>query len=209
MAGMLRRLFAFASALSLLLCVGTAILWIWSRHRGDAAMFTVGHFLVEEEVANGEFYLDVAWGFPEPMALDHHSSRKGDAGESPDYWPLWPTLDMSEVAHRDLFGMGISYGQAWTTLAADGGVSRLGQDFQRLSHQPVMGKQMWTCGINGRLCSWTLLFFLPPLAWVVYFRFRRRRPEGTCRKCGYDLRATPDRCPECGAVPARKEANSS
>jgi hypothetical protein len=48
--------------------------------------------------------------------------------------------------------------------------------------------------------GWPLLVsaVLPTRWWVRHRRATRDGRKGQCPSCGYDLRATPDRCPECG-----------
>jgi len=71
----------------------------------------------------------------------------------------------------------------------------------RAAQAPVLGRfaevrvaPAWPPLISLALISlWVML--------AVRGRRRARRDGGRCLQCGYDLRATPQRCPECGSVP--------
>ena len=63
----------------------------------------------------------------------------------------------------------------------------------------------WRTGWIVAVPHWlpVMLLAICPSWWLVLWKRKRTalRMVGCCKACGYDLRATPERCPECGTVP--------
>jgi hypothetical protein len=59
----------------------------------------------------------------------------------------------------------------------------------------TVSAQYWVVAlVLGALPCWWVI------GWAIARRASRRSNMGHCLICGYDLRATPERCPECGTV---------
>lgn len=81
-----------------------------------------------------------------------------------------------------------------------------------LSAEIISGNSDGSTKYDARVFStgvsiWTNWLVLAAAVGAVHAHYRARRTpkflgEGQCRQCGYDIRATPARCPECGAVVA-------
>jgi len=67
-------------------------------------------------------------------------------------------------------------------------------------HQPLLLTSLWGIALP---CWFVMGITALPAISLVCKRSRNafRKRRNICLKCGYDLRATPNRCPECGAIP--------
>jgi hypothetical protein len=92
--------------------------------------------------------------------------------------------------------------------AANTGVSGMGGG-SVVVNGGTLNLNSWNMPVNENHLAVVVPYWFPtslcaliPLIWLArsrrHWRDRRRARHGLCRGCGYDLRASTDRCPECG-----------
>ena len=193
---MTRRLLNFLTALSLLLCVASGVAWGWSFRRSDRFDW--------RWVENGDSR--TAWGDV------HLTSAAGGLAFSTRRSSTWGA-GVTPTVRRDPLGW------SWRTYRPP--------TYPRRVDGPRFAVEAWGFAWDRRksrktrdwfgegerteeYASWLVivphaalalpLAALPLGRGVVVWRSRRRRRAAgvVCSACGYDLRATPGRCPECG-----------
>ena len=174
-----RRLLNFLTAVSLLLLVAVCVVWVRSYWVEDQVMWR---------------RVDGArWVVSSPGAVVVGVERAN--------WSGWPAE-----------GFGLRYERGTPAPVVEHVVRMLvlnvgpGDTFEQWAREgfgwyrwrPASGASMF---LRVVVPTWFLAAAsaLLPAARLVR-RVVRRRARGVCARCGYDLRATPERCPECGEI---------
>jgi hypothetical protein len=181
-----RWLFNIATAVSLTLCIATVLLWTRAQFASDLLDFDLGNHEVQLWTIKRCFFFGLA---TPPYHLVPTGFQRSPAFEGRPYSDfVIPKIDNE-------------YTQSGTT-----------RSYRWLGFylQPTYYQAAW----SGHPAAWftlagvpfyamfALTALLPALRLRGWIKRRGRRLGNHCSKCGYDLRATPDRCPECGTESA-------
>ena len=182
---MKRRLLNLATVLLSLLSVAAAALWVRSHYVSDLLTYTRtgddGHVVwgAAWDVCAGEGNLVVGRVHSARIRPGYDIIGGALIYPQPGWdWdvtePIDPVQSFMDRASFSAFGFGWEWEGATDTDGYRAG---------------AVGVPLW---FVAALCA------ILPAARL--HRRARRHPPGCCRSCGYDLRATPERCPECGGT---------
>lgn len=195
---MRRRLFKVAAGISLLPCIATVALWVRSYWRQDHVSRDVLYhpawvhddptaverdMTLEVQSFDGLLYFEWRRYLPQIIADEQKPVMQ---------WELYSTRNEGRSTDSFLRSQGMLHGVY---------VGRFGVAWGD-----------WFYGWHAELAiqHWlvALLALVSPATWLIRHRRRRAHPiQGRCLCCGYDLRASLNRCPECG-TPIRPSAEA-
>jgi hypothetical protein len=186
---MKRRLFCACSALSLLNALTLTVFWTRGQFQTD----------VFSRSANGRFValsshpqLLLITVNVDPLILTRSLG-----------WQIWRRRYIPEPP--------LPSGFAWTEVAlphqdfSPSSTKILAPPVFQYVRYPHPSRPMGSWQYTIEIWYWPLIgvALVLPIVWLIrrsgYRRYLRRK-QGLCTVCGYDLRGTPQRCPECGAV---------
>jgi hypothetical protein len=173
---MRRKLFTLAAGVSAVLCAAVCVLWVRSYSAYDSVTRIRSMRWTQADSWRGLVVVSGVDDRNEPLSvpdsLQHHTSAE----------PKSPYFEAVADARWRFAGFAV---QPPTTVHA-------GVQFTRW----LVAAPYWS--VAALLAIGPIVKLLGS---AMLRRARRRRHAGLCPACGYDLRATPDLCPECGAVP--------
>jgi hypothetical protein len=182
-----RWLFNVLAGLSLLLCVAAAAFWVRSHWRWDEVSLydgtNVGYDLFTWN--GGLYFVRMTNSNGTFIRLRAYSVGPTVPGSVLFQPPRWSLLGF----------------EAGDTLRE---IFNIGKVYQSVNSGHYVLIPYWAI---------IVLSGVGPGLWLMGYRRRhilsRRMRRGVCWVCGYDLRATPDRCPECGTIPPEKKIISN
>ena len=187
-------LFNGMAVLSLMLCMATVGLWVRSYWRQDQIAF-----------------------FPKPSSTCFLGDWRGRVELTRQY--VSPAVPSGWGASTSNFGTVGEFKQTgWVRGGSSFDPHFIAPHAFYFGHTENLGYAIISSmRITQSFDIWALPFWLIALAFAMTpaflglstLRNSRRSRRGLCASCGYDLRATPDRCPECGTAPPKEQTIAS
>ena len=183
---MKRRLFDLVAVVSLVLCVASVALWVRSYFTEDSV-----YKLSPCRTGAGPSY--DAWGLI--------------SGGGKLQFLRQQSLGLSLIETRTELAKNGKWGLHWNHYPYAPPSGLKGNIWNRMGFAyRVVGPNQWfTLDWRAAVPHWSIAAFFavaPVIVAMTAMRRSRRTAAHRCVSCGYDLRATPDRCPECGTAVA-------